>query len=235
MTAGGLAEITILVAQRERIAKDLPGCKIICSFRDPVERAYSYYRLMANNVWTRDEFADAIISHRDLRESCRYGHYLRKWIGQFGEDNVLPVFIEDLEDDPQALMDRMCDFIRTPRLVLAESPFAKQRVEAMRTSAPRNLKLARQAPKVIGWLKDRRFHRSALALRESAVGRFFFEGERKYRPRRAGHLRDRTAVPAQQGDLAQQRCFCPAIWQRSIRSDQICHGTARCRSRHVIW
>ena len=30
---------------RERIARDVPNCKIICTLRDPVERAYSTYRV----------------------------------------------------------------------------------------------------------------------------------------------------------------------------------------------
>src|SRR5439155_1562759 len=30
---------------RSRIAEDLPRCKIICSLRDPVDRAYSHYRM----------------------------------------------------------------------------------------------------------------------------------------------------------------------------------------------
>ena len=31
---------------RNRIRKDLPNCKIICSFRDPATRLYSAYRLL---------------------------------------------------------------------------------------------------------------------------------------------------------------------------------------------
>ena len=40
---------------RERIARDLPGCKIVCTLRDPVARAWSWYRLgLPASPWRQD-------------------------------------------------------------------------------------------------------------------------------------------------------------------------------------
>ena len=38
---------------RERIARDVPGCRIICTLRDPVARAYSLYRVFVREGETR--------------------------------------------------------------------------------------------------------------------------------------------------------------------------------------
>ena len=43
---------------RERIARHLPECKIIVSLRDPVERAYSNYRMLRRIVATKVDFED---------------------------------------------------------------------------------------------------------------------------------------------------------------------------------
>ena len=64
---------------RERIAKHLPECKIICSFRDPVERAYSNYRLLRRNAFTKADFERAATTRGDLLESSRYGTHLADW------------------------------------------------------------------------------------------------------------------------------------------------------------
>ena len=74
---------------RERIAKDLPECKIICSFRDPVERAYSNYRLLRRIVFTKVDFERAATTRGDLLESSRYGTHLADWFDTFGRERVL--------------------------------------------------------------------------------------------------------------------------------------------------
>src|SRR5581483_6525300 len=72
----------------ERIARVLPHCRIICSFRDPVERAYSYYKLMRHNGRTRLSFAE-YVEVPEVAEANRYGSRLRRWRAQFGGANVL--------------------------------------------------------------------------------------------------------------------------------------------------
>ncbi len=81
---------------RERIATDLPGCKIIVSFRDPVARAYSNYRLLQRITTTKADFERAATSRGDLVESSRYGTHLESWLGTFGRDRVLVLIYDDL-------------------------------------------------------------------------------------------------------------------------------------------
>ncbi|MDO8433804.1 MAG: sulfotransferase [Candidatus Binatus sp.] len=166
---------------RTRIARDIPGCRIICSFRDPVDRAYSHWRLMVRNVWTRLEFADAVMSHRDLRESCRYGHYLAAWRNTLGAENVFVIVYEDLEADSQAFVDRVADLIGIERFVVANSPVAGRRVHVVPV-APRNLRLARNARNLMAWLNDHRYHGLANSFRQSALWHFCAERGEPFKP-----------------------------------------------------
>ncbi len=166
---------------RARIARDIPGCRIICSFRDPVDRAYSHWRLMVRNVWTKSAFADAVMQHKDLRESCRYGHYLAGWQRALGAENVLVMVYEDLEADSQAFVDRVADFIGIERFAIADSPAAERRVHVVPV-APRNLRLARNARNLMAWLNDRRYHALANSFRQSALWHFCAERGEPFKP-----------------------------------------------------
>ena len=45
---------------RERIARDIPGCKIICTLREPVERTYSHYRKMREGEYFSGSFEECL-------------------------------------------------------------------------------------------------------------------------------------------------------------------------------
>lgn len=159
---------------RDRIRRDIPNAKIICSFRDPVARVESQWRLMVRSVWTRLELVPAVEAHRELRESARYGHYLEKWLNDFGTDRVLILFHEDLERDPQMFVDRACDFIGAARFDVANSPVAGKRIHGV-PQRPKNLRLARRARKLMSWLNERRYHRIAKSIRSGPIWRFCLE------------------------------------------------------------
>ena len=160
---------------RARIRSVIPRCKIICTFRDPVDRAWSHWRLMVRNMWTKLEFEQAAASHRDIRESGRYGHYTAEWIASFGHENVLLMFYEDLERDPQAFVDQFCAFVGAPRFSLGDSPAAQAQVHSV-PSRPRHPRVARNVRDLRGWLNDHRMHRTAAMVRKSPLWRYCFEG-----------------------------------------------------------
>jgi Sulfotransferase family len=166
---------------RQRIARDIPGCRIICTFRDPVARAYSQWRLMVRNVWTKSDFATAVLKHRELRESSRYAHYLGEWQKSVGAANVLVLLHEDLEADAQAFVDRVCDFIGAARFSVGSSSVAGQRVHGVPV-APKSRRLARNARNLMGWLNDHRYHRLANSFRQSALWHFCAERGEPFQP-----------------------------------------------------
>jgi hypothetical protein len=166
---------------RERIAKDLPNCKIICSFRDPVERAYSHYRMMRRIAVTNDDFESVATRRGELLESTRYGTYLAHWFHSFGRERVLALIYDDLEDDPQAFLDSVCDFIGLARFSVSASEVGSKRVNLMSTQPP-NPRLAKMARNLVDWFVSRRYSRAAKIVRQSAIIKYLLEGGAPFPP-----------------------------------------------------
>ncbi len=165
----------------ERIAKDLPDCKIICSFRDPVERAYSNYRLLRRNVFTKADFERAATTRGDLMESSRYGTHLAEWLERFGRERVLALIYDDLKLSPQIFLDAVCDFIGVNRFPVATTRLGSERVHTVDTQPP-NERMAKIARDLVGWFVNRRYHRAANVVRESRIVKFMLEGGDPFPP-----------------------------------------------------
>ncbi len=166
---------------RERIAQHLPDCKIVCSFRDPVERAYSNYRMLRRIVATKVDFERAATTRGDLLESNRYGTHLEKWFETFGRDRVQVLIYDDLESSPQAFLDSVCNFIGVARFPLSSSKVGAERVLTV-NSQPPNPQLAKLARNVVGWFVNRRYYRAANAVRASNIIKYMLEGGDPFPP-----------------------------------------------------
>jgi hypothetical protein len=166
---------------RERIARDLPRCKIICSLRDPVERAYSNYRMLRRIVATKVDFETAATTRGDLLESSRYGTHLAEWLATFDRERVQVLIYDDLEANPQAFLDSVCDFIGIARFPISSSKVGAERVLAV-NNQPASPRLAKIARDVVGWFVDRRYHRAANRVRESRIIKYMLEGGAPFPP-----------------------------------------------------
>ncbi len=105
---------------RERIARDLPGCKIVCTLRDPVTRAWSWYRVLHREGRIRADFEDEIVNgvEPQLREANSYAFHLRAWRERFGAANVGVFLYDDLVEDPQRFADSLLGFLGLPSVVI---------------------------------------------------------------------------------------------------------------------
>jgi len=166
---------------RTRIAKDLPNCKIICSFRDPVERAYSNYRLLKRIASIKTDFVTAATTRGDLLESSRYGTHLAEWLETFGRERVQVLIYDDLEENPQAFLDSVCDFVGIAGFPVSASLVGAERVNVVNTQPP-NARMAKIARDVVGWFVARRSFRIARALRESSIVKYLLEGGDPFPP-----------------------------------------------------
>ena len=166
---------------RARIAENLPDCKIICSFRDPVKRAYSNYRMLRRIVATKVDFERAATTRADLLESNRYGSHLAKWFEAFGRERVQVLIYDDLESSPQAFLDSVCDFIGIARFPILSSKVGAEHVLAVNTQPP-SPRLAKLARDVVGWFVNRRYYRAANAVRGSKIIKYMLEGGDPFPP-----------------------------------------------------
>ncbi|HUY27676.1 MAG TPA: sulfotransferase [Candidatus Binataceae bacterium] len=164
---------------RERIAASIARCRIIVSLRDPTERAWSSYRTMRRDAWTRTGFEETVMRSEIIRESSRYAFHLSQWRRRFGADRVLVCLYDDLEADPQAYLDRICEFIGLPAVAARGITAATERVNTV-TEAPRSRRIAQRARDARDWLAMRRWHRTERALEWLGLWRFAFEGGGKF-------------------------------------------------------
>lgn len=95
----------------ERLGQAIPNARFIYLMRHPIDRLVSHYI----HDWTEGTVStsidEAIQSHTTLVDYGRYAMQLRPWIERFGSDRVLPVFLERLKRDPQAVLEHVCRFL----------------------------------------------------------------------------------------------------------------------------
>jgi hypothetical protein len=162
-----------------RIRADLPNCKIICTLRDPVERLYSYYKLMRRNARTDLPFDQALSRHPKMLAFSRYADLLRPWYREFGRENVLVVLNDDLAADPRAYIDRISAFIGISRAPLPDRLIVRNRHNTIET-APRSVRLARNARQFRSWLGANQFYRTRALLGRAGVWQLCFEGGERF-------------------------------------------------------
>ncbi len=135
-----------------RIRKLIPQCKIICTFREPAERLYSLYRMYRKEGHqipdTFYEFWQLIVAGG--ANPCSYAGQLRLWQRAFAEPNVLALFYDDLDSDPQGYLDRVCDFVGIARMPLKHSPVGESKVYSTWSEARPNL-YSRSIVRAIDW------------------------------------------------------------------------------------
>jgi len=163
----------------ERISLAIPHCKIVVSLRDPTERAWSSYRTMRRDAWTRVGFEETVARNDVIRESSRYAFHIGNLWRLFGADHVLLMFYEDLEANPQRYLDRICDFIEAPRIAIEGTALAAERVNAV-TNAPRSRRMAQNARNARDWMMKHRWYRTLSLLGEMGVWRRAFGGGEEF-------------------------------------------------------
>ncbi len=162
-------------AARERIALTVPRAKIVCVFRNPVDRIISLYRVKRAYGWIPWSFAEAIQRDPELMESGRYASTLKLWQRAFGADNVMPGIYDDLWDDPQGFVDAIGDFIGVPRFSLADWQYGFVH-DSDRMTQPRSYYRTRTATMVANWFKARRMDRAVSAFKRSRFRHFVLGG-----------------------------------------------------------
>jgi hypothetical protein len=127
---------------RDRIKRLAPNARVVCTLRDPVDRLYSLYRYKRSRASFRWSFEQAVIRDREMVESSHYVKHLTAWTEAFGPSNVLVILYDDINREPQACIDRICEFIGVRPFVLDKTQLS--RVNASdQVAAPRSYLLAR--------------------------------------------------------------------------------------------
>lgn len=177
---------------RERIARDIPGCKIICTLRDPVERTYSHYRKMREGEYFSGTFEECLEKRPGMLNWSKYASQIGEWRRLFRAENVLVLIQDDLKSNPQDYLNQVCDFIQIPRIQLANSASQDKMVNAI-PSLPRNPRIARLARIVRDRLQKHGYYGAVKLFKGTVLRNFLFGGGPDFEPLRAetdAHLRE---------------------------------------------
>jgi len=149
--------------------------------RDPVDRLYSYYKLMRQKGRTELTFEKALVKHPQMLDCSRYAFHVRDWQEKFGADNVLVVLNDDLIADSQNYVDCITNFIGISRITLTGATDTGRRDNSIE-SAPRSAWLADRARKFRFWLGSHQFYGTRRFLSVAGVWRLCFEGGESFLP-----------------------------------------------------
>jgi hypothetical protein len=160
---------------RERIARLIPKAKIVCTFRNPVDRVVSLYRLKRAYGWIRSTFEEALTNDPEFLESSRYAAYLKDWLTTFGDSQVMPTLHEDMQADPQGYLDKVVDFVGAPRVKLHPSQMAHV-LTAEGMTEPRNYSWTRTALLLAEWSKAQRLGKLVDTAKKLGAMKLFIGG-----------------------------------------------------------
>ena len=113
-----------------KMHKVTPDLKIIAILREPFSRAYSQFSMSLRRSMEHRDYCQAIYSlsseqelnnsRNDISETNsyitrgEYGRILLSFKKEFGLENMLILFTDDLESSPQKVLDQICDFLKIP-------------------------------------------------------------------------------------------------------------------------
>jgi Sulfotransferase domain len=160
---------------RERIAHLIPGAKIVCTFRNPVDRVLSLYRLKRAYGMIPWEFEEALARDPELMQSSRYASHLKEWLNTFGVSQVLVMVHDEMESDPQAFLNRVTDFVGARRVKLRASQMTRVLTSEGMTR-PRNYYWTRAAILLAEWSKAQRLDSFVAAAKRMGALRLFLGG-----------------------------------------------------------
>jgi hypothetical protein len=147
-----------------RLADAFPDCRLIALLRDPVDRAYSHYRMAARRGQDERTFDDAITAmlapealaaartSTALAETYvawgEYGRVLGDYLERFDRERLLIVYTDDLERDPAAVIGSICEFLGVP-VVLPQGLGERYHVGGSQRRFPNVQRRLRRSP--VGW------------------------------------------------------------------------------------
>jgi len=159
----------------QRIAETLPAAKIVFTFRNPVERVVSLYRLKLAYGMFRWSFDEALRNDPELINSGLYWSHLSRWRDYFPDKQLLVMIYDDLAADPQAFLNRIAAFIGLPPTPVSPSQL-KRVYSSERMTQPRSYLATRTATAFADWCKSRRLDHLVASVRKSALINLFLGG-----------------------------------------------------------
>lgn len=166
-------------AARQRISEYLPAARVVCVFRNPVERIISLYRLKRAYGMIPWTFEQALTHDPELLESSKYVSNLKAWRKELGVDQVMAAVYDDLRAQPQSFLDGVVDFIGIPRFTLTPNQVRYVHGSEFLTH-PRDFRRTRNATLMADWFKARQLDSFVSAVKRTPLMKLFLGGGRAF-------------------------------------------------------
>jgi len=157
----------------DRIKTHIPNCRVITTLRDPLDHAFSAYKLVVHFAWAHGSFDEVLKSRPNLGSGNQYASHLKTWFDLFGRENVLVTMYDELRAQPQSYLDRVTCFMDVERIALSARPEIGDDVHSF-ARAPKNRKLARSARKLMYWLQGHQAYGVSNLLERAGVWDFCY-------------------------------------------------------------
>lgn len=155
----------------EHAARHVPYAKIICTVRDPHDRAVSHYFHYRKRGAPQSTLAQMAETYPDVIDAGLYDRHTPQWENAFGKGQVYLMSYSMLRDDPEAFCRRLCEILeldyRAPDASLSGTQVNAAKV-------PRNLIAARVVHAVSTGLRRYQAHRFVNMLKRTPIKRWLY-------------------------------------------------------------
>lgn len=124
---------------------------LLCPLRSPILRSYSLYLHYRRYGLVQGDLQSAIARLPQIIDSSHYADNLQRWFTVFGRDKVRFILQEELEQDQDRFINRVCDLLNIPYMDPPEEVAEKFNV----TTYSRSGQLAAMAQKGADWCRRR--------------------------------------------------------------------------------
>ena len=130
-----------------RIRATVPEVRLVCSLRNPVDRAYSHYWMARRKGHTALSFEEAV-AQRESRFIQRglYGAQLARYYDLFPREQIHVLIQEEMMADPRSFLKALCRFLEVAPCYFDEAAGVAEREH--RAGAPRSKTLLRWTGRV---------------------------------------------------------------------------------------
>lgn len=104
------------------IKKRFPKAKIVAILRNPNDRLISHMNHLRSKGWSNcGDVKECVKNYPEIIENGLYGKHLFRYFKLFPKENVLVIFYEELENNPEKVFNRVCEHYDlekyTPRIL----------------------------------------------------------------------------------------------------------------------
>jgi hypothetical protein len=152
------------------IKAQYPDAKLIVCLRNPVDRAYSFYKLhRGNSIIANMSFEDALQQEDVYIRTGMYGEHLARYLEHFDKDQILFLIFEELIENPDRELRRIFEFLG----VEAPTDLDPSKYHTNESAKRRSNRLHKTAFRFSQWLIEHGLSRVLEILRSVGVHKLF--------------------------------------------------------------